>query len=292
MNNYPRQLHGGKTPAMIYKKILQFLTEKWEINLYKLPKNMETKMALVSIIMPCHNGARYLNESVSSVLSQTYTDWELLIIDDNSTDDSVSIIKEFCLKDSRIKFFQTEKSTGKPATPRNVGINEAKGRYIAFLDCDDVWLANKLNNQIPLFFDENCAVVFSYYKKMNENRDVISEDIVSPEFVTYKKLLNGDCIGNLTGVYDTQKVGKVFQHEIHAEDYLMWLEVLKKGFIAKNTNTVEGLYRITSSSISANKFKSALWNWNIYKNELKLPFIKAAYHFTIYCIKGLLKFLK
>lgn len=251
---------------------------------------MENKT--VSIIMPCHNGEKYISAAIESVIAQTYKNWELIIINDKSTDDSVKIINRFKIKDSRIRLVENEKNTGLPVTPRNVGINEAKGRYIAFLDCYDVWLANKLNNQIPLFFDENCAVVFSYYKKMNENRDVISEVIVSPEFVTYKKLLNGDCIGNLTGVYDTQKVGKVFQHEIHAEDYLMWLEVLKKEFIAKNTNTVEGLYRITSSSISANKFKSALWNWNIYKNELKLPFIKAAYHFTIYCIKGLKKFLK
>ena len=180
-------------------------------------------MPQISIIMPCHNGEKYLSDSIASVLSQTYTDWELLVIDDNSTDNSVNTIEAFCKKDARIKLLRTEKSSGMPATTRNVGINAAKGRFIAFLDCDDVWLANKLNNQIPLFFDENCAVVFSYYKKMNETRDVISEVIVSPEFVTYKKLLNGDCIGNLTGVYDTQKVGKVFQHEIHAEDYLMGL---------------------------------------------------------------------
>lgn len=174
------------------------------------------KNKTVSIIMSCHNGEKYISAAIEFVIAQTYKNWELIIINDKSTDDSVKIINRFKIKDSRIRLVENEKNTGLPATPRNVGINEAKGRYIAFLDCDDVWLANKLNNQIPLFFDENCAVVFSYYKKMNENRDVISEVIVSPEFVTYKKLLNGDCIGNLTGVYDTQKVGKVFQHEIHA----------------------------------------------------------------------------
>ena len=110
--------------------------------------------------------------------------------------------------------------------------------------------------------------------------------------VNYGQLLKGDCIGNLTGIYDTFKVGKVFQKEIHAEDYLMWLEILKKGFIAKNTNTVEAYYRILPNSTSANKIKSAVWNWNIYRKELKFSLFVAIYYFLVYAIKATIKLNK
>ncbi len=176
---------------------------------------------LVSIIMPCHNGEKYIAEAIESVISQTYKIWELLIIDDNSSDDSVKIIKSYIEVDKRNKLFQSEKNTGLPATPRNMGIQNATGRFIAFLDCDDIWLSSKLEKQLHLFEDKECAVVYSFYQKINESSNICSSVIKSPRAVSYKNLLKGDCIGNLTGIYDTQKVGKVFQKEIHAEDYLM-----------------------------------------------------------------------
>ncbi|MGN0724029.1 MAG: glycosyltransferase family 2 protein [Treponema sp.] len=246
---------------------------------------------IVSIIMPCHNGAAYIAKAIDSVIAQTYNDWELLIIDDKSTDDSVLIAENYANKDPRIRCYKNMNSTRMPASPRNVGIKEARGRYIAFLDCDDLWIPSKLGNQLPLFEHETCAVVYSYYQKIDEYGNIISKPIEAPKSVSYKELLNGDCIGNLTGIYDTKKVGKVFQKEIHAEDYLMWLEILSKGYIAMNTNSVEGYYRVTFSSTSSNKIKSALWNWNIYRKELKLSFIEALHHFTMYSMKGVFKFL-
>lgn len=247
---------------------------------------------LVSIIMPCHNGEKYIVKAIESVILQTYQDWELLIIDDNSTDNSVKIINSYVESDKRIKLLNNNNNTGLPATPRNIGIQAATGRFIAFLDCDDIWVNTKLENQLPLFEDQYCAVVFSFYEKINELSEICSSIIKSPKQVSYKDLLKGDCIGNLTGIYDTQKVGKVFQKEIHAEDYLMWLHILKKGYRANNTNTLEAQYRITSNSISANKLKSALWNWNIYRNELKMPLFTAILYFIIYITKGFFKYLK
>lgn len=249
-------------------------------------------MPVVSIIMPCHNGASYIVDAIKSVQNQTFDDWELLVIDDHSSDDSLQILRNFAKEDNRIRLFENTKSTGLPSTPRNLGIQNAKGRFIAFLDCDDEWLPLKLEKQLLLFDDEKCAVGFSYYIKMNKNGNNCSKIITSPKIVTYKQLLNGDCIGNLTGIYDSQKVGKVYQKEIHAEDYLMWLEILRKGFVAKNTSTLEAKYRVSFKSTSGNKFKSAMWNWHIYKNELSLPFMESLYHFLIYIVKGLIKFLK
>lgn len=249
-------------------------------------------MPQVSIIMPCHNGEKYISDAISSVISQTFSDWELLIVDDNSTDGSVKVIEDFCKKDSRIELLHTEKSTGLPATARNVGIKNASGRFIAFLDCDDMWLPTKLARQVPLFETKNVAVVFSYYAKMNGSGDYGGSSISSPVFVSYDYMLNGNCIGNLTGMYDTQKCGKVFQKEIHHEDYVMWLEILKKGFFALNTNTVEAVYRESKSSVSGSKLKIFKWQWNILRRELKIPFLKSAKYFLRYAVSGFLKFIK
>ncbi len=242
--------------------------------------------------MPAHNAAKTIGESIDSVLSQTFTDWELLVINDSSVDETEKIVFEYSKKDSRIKLLHTDKSLGKPFYPRNVGIKAASGRFIAFLDSDDIWLSTKLEHQIPLFYTKNVAVVFSYYSKMGENGELWNSVIKSPAVVNYKRLLFGDCIGNLTGVYDTKKCGKVFQKEIHHEDYLMWLEILKKGFIALNTNTCEAFYRIQKKSDSSNKLKAAHWQWNILRNELKLPFLFAVKGFCVYAVRGLLKALK
>ena len=253
---------------------------------------MNNANPLVSIIMPCHNGEKYVADAIRSVQSQTFTDWELLVIDDASSDSSVSVIEEFCKNDSRIKLLRNERPTEMPATPRNVGIGAAHGRYIAFLDCDDLWLPTKLEHQLPLFGTKDVAAVFSYYGKMDGSGNLQNRLVSSPFLVIYRFLLKGDCIGNLTGMYDTQKCGKVFQKEIHHEDYLMWLEILRRGFCAMNTNTVEAFYRVQGSSISGNKFKTIRWHWHILRNELHLPFLVAAYNFMDYALKGLMKFLR
>ena len=249
-------------------------------------------MATVSVIMPCHNGSAFLRQAVDSVLTQTYQDWELLIIDDASTDGSVAIAEEYRARDGRIKLLHTKCSTGKPATPRNVGIEAAAGRFIAFLDCDDQWAPAKLEHQLPLFQQENCAAVFSFYKKMDTEGNVRSAVLTSPASVDFDQLLDGNCIGNLTGIYDTAKVGKVYQKEINHEDYLMWLQVLKKGFIARNTGTVEAYYRESDTSVSGSKLKALGWTWDIYHKELGLPLLVSVGHFIKYAFKALGKRLK
>ena len=249
---------------------------------------------LVSIIMPCHNAEKTIKESIDSVINQTYTNWELIVIDDCSTDGTVGIISIFREKDSRIKTISTDKSVGKPYYPRNLGIGNSNGRYIAFLDSDDIWLPTKLENQITLFKEENVAIVFSYYEKFSTSQGQNRTDrtIKSPNVVSFRSALYGNPIGNLTGMYDTQKVGKVFYEDAGHEDYLLWLTILKKGFIAKNTNTVEARYRVAEQSVSSNKGKAASWTWNIYRKFLGFNVFKSLFCYTIYMIKGVLKYLK
>lgn len=247
---------------------------------------------LVSVIMPAHNAGRFIADAVNSVVAQTFSDWELLIIDDCSTDGTEEIAREFARKDPRIRLLRTERPGGGPAVPRNVGIENAAGRFIAFLDSDDIWLPVKLERQLPLFNVKNVAVVFSFYAKMSADGGYHSGKIESPAFVSFGELLNGNCIGNLTGIYDVRKCGKVFQKKIGHEDYAMWLEILRRGFFAMNTNTVEAVYRESKSSLSGSKLQAFRWHWYILRRELKLPFLKALKHFSRYAVRGILKFLK
>ncbi|MCL2028053.1 MAG: glycosyltransferase [Bacteroidales bacterium] len=247
---------------------------------------------LVSIIMPCYNAGLYIAEAIDSVVTQTYADWELIVVDDGSTDNSVEIIRSYGEKDQRIHYYQTEAPTGSPVIPRNIAIEKAKGRFIAFLDSDDIWLPTKLEQQIKLFSDEKIAVVFSNHEKINEVGVRKNRWVVAPETATYQELLKENIIRNSAGVYDTKKVGKVFLQNINYEDFVLWLEILKKGYMAKNTNTLEVLYRIRKNSISGNKIRAAKWTWNIYRNVEKLSLPKCCYYFLFYAVRTSLKFLK
>lgn len=248
---------------------------------------------LISIITPCCNAAKCLVQTIESVLAQSWQDWEMLIVDDCSSDGSADIIREYVKKDSRIKYFRTSQRSGSPAVPRNVGIKYASGRYIAFLDSDDMWLPNKLEVQIKAFQENSdAAIIYSYYEKVPETGVRSGRIVASPPRITYDDLLYGNVIGCLTGVYDTEKVGKVYMKQIGHEDYPMWLEILKKGFVGVNTCDVQALYRVRDSSVSADKFRASRWQWNIYRNVENLSIFKAVCCFVAYAFKGVIKSMK
>lgn len=244
---------------------------------------------LVSIIMPMHNSASYVGEAITSVLKQTYPHWELLVIEDASKDNSCDIVRTYQEQDSRIHLLINDHHTGRPSSPRNMGVKHAKGRYIAFLDSDDVWSPEKLQQQIPLFEDEKVAIVYSNYEKMDEAGHRANRVVKAPPCATYNQLLSGNVIGNLTGIYDRQKVGKVEFLHVHHEDYVLWLSILKQGFIAKNTNTTNAAYRIVAGSISANKLKVLPWQWSVYRDIEGLSLLRSSYHFINYAFKAYFK---
>jgi glycosyltransferase involved in cell wall biosynthesis len=250
---------------------------------------LKDESPLISIITPCYNSEWYIRQTIESVLAQPYQNWEMIIIDDCSTDNSEILINEYLKKDKRIKYLKTELNTGMPSGPRNLGLDNAKGRYIAFLDGDDIWLPTKLENQLKNFTDENVAIVFSYYEKITEDRQRSNRIVISLEKVTYNQLLKGNSIGCLTAIYDTEKSGKLSFMNFHYEDYAYWLAILKNGYIAKNTNTLEALYRVKSDGESSKKLRSARWTWNIYKNYLKMPLLKCLYCFSLYSLKASFK---
>lgn len=246
---------------------------------------------LVSIIMPMYNSEKYLRESIESVLAQTYSNWELLIIDDFSKDQSLSIAKSYVEKDPRIRLLSNDRRIGMPSAPRNVGVQAAKGRYISFLDSDDVWFPQKLEQQVALFADNRTAIVYSNYEKIDEFGNRCNRLVVAPPYATYRSLLGGNVIGNLTGIYDTKKVGKAIIKDIHHEDYAMWLSILKQGYNAQNTGTTLASYRETAQSVSSNKLKVTTWQWYIYRKVEHLSLLQSTFYFISYAWKAFFKSL-
>ena len=253
---------------------------------------MDFNLPQVSIIMPCYNAGLFINQAIDSVLSQTFQNWELLVIDDCSSDGSDKLIKTYCESDDRIKYFKTKKNSGSPMLPRNIGVENAKGQYLAFLDSDDIWLSTKLESQMRLMQQKDAAFVFSDYERISENGERTGRIVNAPESVSYRQLLKGNVIGCLTAMYNTEKVGKILFESIGHEDYVVWLSILKHGFRAYNTMSVEALYRERKNSVSSNKIDAAKWQWNIYIEKEKTGYFKAMYYFVNYAIKAFNKRLK
>ncbi len=247
---------------------------------------------MVSVIMPMCNSEKYVGKAIESVMGQTYSNWELLVVDDGSTDRSCDVVKAYALKDSRIRLLINDNPVGMPYAPRNYGIQRAKGDFIAFLDSDDMWLREKLSQQIPLFFHDNItAVVYSDYEKISESGKRSARIVTAPRNTNYRQLLYGNVIGNLTGIFDVRKVGKNYFTNVHHEDYAFWLSVLKSGYIARNTQTVSALYRVRRQSLTANKLSILSWQWHIYREVENIGVFRSAYYYCFYAVGALYKSL-
>ena len=247
-------------------------------------------MDLVSIITPLYNSENFVEEMILSVLNQTYSNWELIIVDDASTDKSAGIVNEYILKDNRIQLIPLDKNHRHPAHARNIAIQNAKGRFISFLDSDDTWESDKLEKQINFIQShKNCHIVFSAYEKMDESGIRNNRVVNIPQTLTYKDLLKTNSIGCLTAMYDQLVIGKVFQKTMIHEDYIMWLEILRKGYIAYGMNSVLALYRVRKQSVSNDKLKVARVQWKIYREVEQLKLIPALYYFGCYTFYGFKK---
>lgn len=245
---------------------------------------------LVSVIMPVYNAGEFLEEAIRSVMSQSYTNWELLVVDDNSTDNSMAIAERLAKEDDRIRILRNPNPTGYPATPRNLAVEKSRGRYIAFLDSDDVWLPGKFEHQLPFFNEsEKIGVVFSNYEKVDEYSNREGRVVKARKRTTYRKLLLGNVIGNVTAMYDVKRVGKVYFPLVRHEDYAMWLSILKRGYIARNTGGVTALYRVSENSVSARKMRLLSWQWNIYRNVEHLSLLESIFYYANYAVRGFWK---
>ncbi|KAB7889784.1 glycosyltransferase family 2 protein [Poseidonibacter ostreae] len=236
------------------------------------------KNELVSIITPSYKSERFISQTIESVLSQTYQNWEMIIVDDVSPDNSNEIIEEYTKKDSRIKLIKLEKNSG-PAVARNRAIEEAKGRYISFLDADDLWKPDKLEKQIKFMREKDCALSYSAYETMSEEGKLQNKFINPPLKLSYNDLLKSNYIGCLTAIYDTHKVGKVYMPLIKKrQDYGLWLRILKKTDFAYATAEPLAVYRIMSDSVSSNKFKLLKYHYKLFTEFENISSIRALYY--------------
>ncbi|MEY1522732.1 glycosyltransferase family 2 protein [Providencia manganoxydans] len=236
-----------------------------------------------SIIMPVFNAEKTISESIKSILKQSYPHFVLYIINDSSTDNSKNIILSF--NDSRIVYLETPENSG-VAYARNVGIQNAAEKYIAFLDSDDLWLPNKLEHQL-IKLQSGYDVVCSNYFTFNDHGNLNIRK--SPIIIKYSQMLKSNFIGNLTGTYNSTNLGKFFQKKIGHEDYVMWLEILKKSEKAFCVQEPLAKYRVSNSSLSSNKLKVIKWQWLIYRNVLKLSIPKSLFYFSHYLLNALNK---
>lgn len=246
---------------------------------------------LVSIIMPAFNCEKYVAESIESVLKQTYTNWEMIIVNDKSSDNTKKIIEMYEKSESRIKLINLEKNQG-AAVARNIALEEAKGQYIAFLDSDDRWKNKKLEKQLNFMKNNKYGFTFTEYEYIldeNNNKNKIFRVISE---LDYHTALKNTIIGCLTVVIDRKIIGDFRMPLVRrGQDNLTWLMLLKNGYKAYGLAEVLGEYRKVKGSLSNNKLKALKRQWNNYRKFEKLSFFKCCYYYCFYIINNIKKYI-
>ncbi|SDO06853.1 glycosyltransferase family 2 protein [Alkalicoccus daliensis] len=245
---------------------------------------------LISVITPAYNAAAFIEKTIRSVQAQTYENWEMIITDDCSKDETIKVIQKLQQEDKRIHLLQLETNQG-AAVARNTSIEAAKGRFIAFLDSDDQWLPEKLQKQLQWMQERNIAFSFTpYYVVDEQDRQLGLGDIV-PTRVTYQDLLKQNVVGCLTVMLDIEKIGTIRMVNIRTrQDYVLWLELCKRGFDAYGMSEPLALYRRQTESISSNKKEMAKQNWKVYREVEKLNLLQSSWYFAHYAFNKINKY--
>jgi teichuronic acid biosynthesis glycosyltransferase TuaG len=236
------------------------------------------KNNLVSIITPNYNSEKFIEQTLQSIIAQTYENWELLIVDDCSTDKSLDIIEKYSIRDKRIKIFRLKENSG-AAIARNKAIEEANGSFIAFLDSDDLWLSEKLEKQLAFMIQNNYNLTYTSYTVINENALEQKKTIFCKQTLNYSQMLYSNKIGCLTAMYNKENLGKISMPKIRKrQDYAFWLKILKREETAYGLQEVLACYRSRSNSISNNKIEMLKWNWVLYRKIEKLSYFKSLFY--------------
>ncbi|WP_445659225.1 glycosyltransferase family 2 protein [Achromobacter sp. NCFB-sbj8-Ac1-l] len=244
------------------------------------------KLPSVSIVMPAYNAQRYIKHAIDSVLEQTFQDWELLVVDDSSTDNTGKYVAEYT--DERIHYLKNPGNLGVVQT-RNRAIDAARGKYIAFLDSDDIWLPHKLAAQVQVL-EAGVAVSYGSYVRMTEEGELLAPVDV-PESLKYSDMLKSNFIGHLTGIYRKDRLPDLRFESGGHEDYVFWLRAVKiAGEIhATLPGTPLAYYRVVKNSLSSNKGRAIRWQWRIYRKVLSLSLPLSFYYFCFYIFNAFRK---
>lgn len=244
---------------------------------------------LISIIMAAYNAEKTIGHSISSVLDQTYPNFELLVVNDCSTDGTEKLVESFAAKDSRVHLISNEKNSGVSYT-RKHGLEEAKGDWIAILDSDDAWAPEKLEKQIALQEKTNADLLFTGSTFVDADGQPISWYLAAPAEVTYRRLLKQNILSNSSALVRKELYAKHYASGdgMH-EDFAIWLSILKEGRKAYGVDEPLLIYRIAKSSKSGNKFKAAKMNWNTYR-YVGLNVAETIYYEAWYMVKNVIKY--
>lgn len=238
---------------------------------------------MVTVIIPVYNAEKYLERTIKSVLAQTYTQWELLLVDDCSTDHSKEIMQRYAEEYHNIRCFYCEKNAG-PSQARNLGIDNAQGQYIAFVDSDDLWVPEKLEKQIAFLKKKNCAFTFTSYEFADEN--AIKTGIVAhaPSEVCYKDLLKSSTIAPSTTLFDREKIEDhliKMPLGVSREDAATWMKITRNGYKAYGLDEILTIYCRHKGAYSGNKIKAIIGKWQLYHDVEHLSVLKSAYYVVV-----------
>lgn len=235
---------------------------------------------LISIVVPVYNAQRYIGEMIETVLHQTYTNWEMILVDDGSTDNSCAEIARY--HDPRIRLICLGTNHG-AAFARNTGIKRAEGRFLVFQDADDLWDINKLQSQLAFMLQKDCAFSFTSYEFMSEDGKRLGKVANVPPAVTYREALKNTTISTITVMFDREKIPEqlLMMPEIESEDTATWWQILRAGYTAYGLDQILSFYRRSKGTLSANKWVAVQRIWKLYKRE-GLSLIYRIYCFLCY----------
>lgn len=241
---------------------------------------------LISIITPTYNCAQFIVETIKSVINQTYTNWEMIIVDDASNDNTEEVVKS--IKDERIKYIRLKENSG-AATARNIAMENASGKFMAFLDSDDIWIKDKLEKQVKFMIDNNYNFTCTAYEKMNEKGDSLNKVFKPKKKADYNRILLDCPVGNSTVMYNVSNLGKFQVPNIRKRnDDALWLQILKKEKFIYGMPDILMKYRIRNNSISSNKLSLVKYHWYLYRKIEHLSVIRSVFHI---CWWGIIKIL-
>lgn len=247
------------------------------------------KQPLVSVIMPCYNMERFITDTINSVKRQTYAHWELLIVDDASSDRTAEIVKSHQIQDDRIHFFVKPQHSG-IANTRNQCLKMAQGRFLAFLDSDDLWHPEKLERQLQFMMERNIGFSYSSYDCVDETGNPLGKTVKAAGNLNHNAYMHNTIIGCSTVMIDRTIIGEVVVPNFRtSEDTATWLNILKKGYLAYAIDQPLTSYRIRQHSASSNKLKASSDLWKVYRQQEKLSLFKAMGCFFSYAYNAIKK---
>ena len=246
------------------------------------------KDKLVSIIMPTYNCAKFIGKTIDTILEQTYTNWELIIVDDCSKDNTEQVVQEY-LKDGRIKYNKLESNQG-AAVARTTAMKLATGNYMAFLDSDDLWKKDKLEKQLEFMEQNNYNFTCTAYEQIDEDGNKLNKVIKTKKKADYNRILLDCPVGNSTVMYNVDALGKFEVPNIRKRnDDALWLQILKKEKYIYGMEDVLMEYRVRSNSISSNKLDLIKYHWYLYREIEHLSVLRSAFHICWWCLIKVLK---